>query len=248
MQTQMYLPLLLVPLMLVWMLWNKRRAKAAIEENADKNAGVVAERLGLQVVEGDPKQNLLYFLQPMGDYARTIRMVGRPYGRPTEFWVHDGRKVQEYIVASKTTWTFGSRLEVEVAQIHAFEVMLRQPNAYLKVEGDFQKPPLPEVRTGVPHLDAHFIVRAGHPGIGPALVGALQLLATHHYVHLAGAGQKMWIKWERISLGYFAHSAEEYMLALETAACALEGRPAPAHLGAQPGAHHPGAHPPGARA
>ena len=229
MEIGMFVPLLALPLFLAWVVWNKRRLKQSMAENSDKNVGAVAERMGLTVAQGDPNLNLLYFMQPSGDFERVISMRGRPYGREVEFWVVDGQKSNEYIVARKITTTFGSRLELHVPNAPVFEVVLRNPNQYLVVGQEYQNlAALREVSTGVPALDAQFIVRAERPEVGPALVGALTLLASHQYVHMVGGSQKVWMKVERMGLPYVAASAPEFLLALETAACGVEGRPAPA--------------------
>jgi len=225
-----FLPLILIPLVIAYAIWAAVQRKRNIEENSDKNVGTLASRIGLTVVEGDPNLNLLYFQQPSGNYQRQISLAGRPYGRDVEFWVRDGKKTKEYIVATKTTWTYGSRLELAVPSAPQFEVVLRNPNQYLVVSPDYDDPPLPEVSTGVSQLDELFIVRATQPTVGPALVGALQLLATHHYVHMAGGSQRIWMKIERMGLATFAYCPEEYLLALETAACAFEGKQPPATI------------------
>lgn len=230
MEPMLFLPLLLLPLAIAYAVWARLKHRAAVAEHSDKNLGALAARLGLSVVEGDPNLNLLYFQQPSGSYQRTVTLTGQPYGRAVTFWIRDGQKTQEYIVATKTTWTFGSRLELAVPSAPAFEVMLRNPNQYLRVEPDHVTPSLPVVSTGVPQLDETFIVRAADPGVATKLVNTLYLLATQSYVHLAGGSGRMWMKIERMALGSFAYSPEEYLLALETAACACEGKPPPAAL------------------
>lgn len=230
MEIGMFLPLLMLPLALGWVLWNKKRLKQSMAENSDKTVEGVAARMGLAIVQGDPQLNLLYFMQPSGDYQRTIQLAGRPYGRGVQFLVSDGQKTNELLVARKVTTTFGGRLTLEVPTAPVFEVVLRDPNKYLVVEQEYAELSLPEVSTGVPALDAQFIVRAEHAHVGPALVDALTLLSTHHYVHLVGGSHEIWMRVERIGLPYVAASPAEYLLALETAACVLEGRPAPAQL------------------
>jgi hypothetical protein len=223
-----FLPLLLLPLVLAWMLWNKRRLQQAKEEHSDKSAGALASRMGLNIVRGDAAANLLYFQQPSGDFERVLEMSGHPYGRLIQFFVADGRKTSEYVVARKVTSSFGSRLSAEVPSAPVFEVVLRDPNKYLVVKQEYAELPLHEARTGVPDLDARFLIRAENPEIGPRLAGALHILSTHHYVHLAGGSQQLWMRVEQLALGYLATSPEEYLLALETAAAGIEGKSAPA--------------------
>jgi hypothetical protein len=86
------------------------------------------------------------------------------------------------------------------------------------------------VSTGHLALDARFVVRAADPRVGPALVPALQALDAQLFIHLAGEGGAVWMAFTRWGLPYLSYAPEEYLLALESAACAFEGRPAPARL------------------
>jgi hypothetical protein len=226
-----FLPI--VAIALVFVLWSRRRVASAIASNGDKNLSAVALRLGLTVVEGDANTNLLYFMQPSADFSRRIRATGQPYGRPVELTIVDGRKTDEYIVARRITTTFGCFLEATTrVRLPPFEVVLRQPNQYLVPHQAFAgRPGMFEVPIGQPQLDAMFVVRSTDPRIGPALAGALSTLATHLFVHLAGEDTRLWSSFTRMGLPYFAQAAEEYLLALESAACGVEGRPAPARLG-----------------
>jgi hypothetical protein len=79
-----------------------------------------------------------------------------------------------------------------------------------------------------------FVVRSADPRVVPPLAAALQVLSTQLYVHLAGEGNRIWMSFARMGLPYFSSAPEEFLLALESAACALEGRPAPASLGGAP--------------
>jgi hypothetical protein len=233
-------PVVMVVLVVGWYLYGHRKMAQGMAENADKNVGSVATRLGMSVVEGDPQINLLYFQQPSGDFKRTIRLAGQPYGRPTSLIIIDGQQTAELIVARRVTHTFGCYLEAALAMnCAAFEVVLREPNKYLMPQPEFaERSDLVETSTGNPLLDQQFIVRAQDPRVGPFLASALMLLSTHHYVHLVGEGQRVWMPLTRMALPYFSSSAEECLLGLETLAASLEGKPAPAALA---GAHSFGA-------
>jgi hypothetical protein len=207
-------------------IWSRMRLKQGMAQSADKTIGALGARLGLAVAEGDPSTNLLYFQQPSGDYSRQLRLVGQPNGRPVSFTVVDGQKTSEYIVARKITTSFGCFLEAQLAvQVPAFEAVLRQPTQYLEPHQEMaERTDLAVVATGRPDLDAGFIVRAADPRIGPLIAGALAVLGTQLFVHLAGEGNRVWVSITRMGLPYFAGTAESYLLALETAARALEGR------------------------
>lgn len=210
-------------------IYQKKRIGEFKSANADKNLGSVAARLGLTVVEGDPSLNLLLFQQPAGDFERKIRLTGRPYGRPTSFLIFDGQKTNDYLIVRQITHSFGCFLEAQTnVTFPAFEVVLRNPHQYLPPALELaDRPELREVATGDPQLDALFVLRALDPRVGPALIPALRLVRAHQYVHFAGEGNRVWSSMTRMGLPYFGHAPEEVLLALETAACGLEGRPAP---------------------
>ena len=52
---------LIAPLVIGFLIWQRRRLSAGLSANTDKTLGAVAQRLGLQITEGDPNLNLLYF-------------------------------------------------------------------------------------------------------------------------------------------------------------------------------------------
>jgi hypothetical protein len=226
--------IVMVPLVLGYYLWSRRRLSSALASNSDKNVGAVAARLGLQVTEGDPNTNLLYFQQPTGDYARQIVASGKPYGRPVSLTIIDGQKTSDYLVARRVTTKFGCLLEAATqVNVPPFELYLRQPNQYLVPPIEFaDRADLRETLTGVPELDALFIVRSADPRVAVALVPALKVLSTSLVVHLAGEGNRIWMSFSRFGLPYLGSGPEELLLALESAGCGLEGRAAPAGMGA----------------
>jgi len=224
---------LIVPLVIGLLLFQRRKLSGALAANADKNFGTIATRLGMHVTEGDPNLNLLYFQQPSGDFKRRLCAEGQPYGRTARLIVVDGQKTSEFVVARKITTSFGCFLEVEMhAALPAFELSLRNPGQYLVPNLEFaERADLTTVSCGDPQLDQLFLIRAADPRLAPSLVPALKLLSTQQAVHLAGEGQRIWMSFPRLSLSMLAYSPEEYLLALEAAACSLEGRPVPAGLG-----------------
>lgn len=94
-----------------------------------------------------------------------------------------------------------------------------------------ERPELSTVNCGSPELDSLFVIRAVDPRLAAALTPALKLLSTQHAVHLAGEGHRIWMSFPRMALASLTYAPEEYLLALESAACAVEGRPAPAGVG-----------------
>lgn len=224
------LPLLLLGLFGLYYLYMMRAQKALVAEHQDKSLRAVSTRLGLAVVSGDPELNLYYFQQPSSDFRRRVVLEGRPYGRPARLLLVDGQSTEERLFSRARTVSFGCFLEVACpAQFPPFEVCLRAPSEYLV------PPPflddvagLREVATGDTALDAAFRVLSTDPRLGPAIAPALRLLAGQAYAHLAGVAGTLTISYGRYALPHLAMAPEEQLLALETAACALEGRPAPA--------------------
>lgn len=225
---------ILVPVAVGLLLFQRRRMSGALAANTDKTLGAMATRLGLQVTEGDPNLNLLYFQQPSGDFKRSLSAQGSPYGRLVRFTLMDGQKTNEYLVARKITTSFGCFLEAQLqTSVPPFELSLRAPNQFLVPNLEFaERQDLATVPIADPVLEQIFVVRSADPRLVQALTPALSQLSTQHMVHLVGEGQRIWMSFPRMGLASLSYAPEEFLLALETAACGLEGRPAPAGLGA----------------
>ena len=235
----MPLPLVFVLVIVVLglFIFQRMKLKQGLAENQDKNFGAVADRMGLRVETGDPNTNLLYFMEKMGNYDRELRASGQPYAHIASFLVKDGVKKQDLIAVRRITRTYGCFLQLKLRQpIAPFEVVLRNPNQYLIPTEDMaERVDLQEAPSGNPTVDAQFVIRTLDPRVAAALVPALQILSAQLFVHLAGDGDELWVNVTRMGLPYFSAAPEEYMLAVETAACALEGLPLPARM-AVPGA------------
>jgi hypothetical protein len=214
-------------------IWQLLQRKKSLAENQDKTLGSVAERLGLNVIEGDPNQNLYFFVERHGDYQRQLRAQGTPYGRDAFFTLMDGVKKSEYLIYREIVHSFGCFLETVLqTPVAPFEVVLRKPNQYLPPhEGMEERSELREMPSGNADIDAKYRIRTTDPKVPPALVPALQILDQQVFMHLAGEGDRVWSSFTRGGLPYFAYAAEEFLLALETTACSLEGRPLPARVG-----------------
>ena len=225
-------PLLVGGVAVLFMIWQRQQRKAALAGNAQHTLGAVAQRLGLRVVEGDPTLNFMYFQQPKFTYERQLRLEGHPYGRPVEFVLGDSVKnTVDVLVYREVTHSFGCRIAVATSvSLPEFEVARRNPNEYLRPLRAIDQNRAPIVPTGDPRLDQEFEVRSADPRVGPALVKALDIVSAELYVHFFGQGNRIVVNITRMALPYFAAAAERYLLALETIACSLEGRPAPASL------------------
>jgi hypothetical protein len=217
------IPVLCVGLF-IWQIIARRRGMAA---TTHATVGGIAQRLGLQVVEGDAKLNLFYLSQPNRDYRRNIRMDGAPHGRRLRWDFTDGIRHQDFVLLVKRTTTWGCYL---VADVHVgfppFEVVLRRPNEYLVP--DRMHHDLPEARTGDPAIDQAYRIAIGDPSWAPALIPAIRALGRQEYVHIVGQGAVVMMPLSRYGLPYFAHAAEQFAHALEVVACTFEGTQPPA--------------------
>jgi hypothetical protein len=229
--TTFLFPILAIGVTLYLVVLQKQRTRAALVANADKSAGVIASRLGLTLVEGDPTLNLLYLMQPAGEFKRRVRMAGTPYGHPVELDFADGYEVtKDLYVYREATITFRCMLSVAVnAAFPDFEVTLRTPNPYLTPECAITGQ-VGEARLPQPQLDELLRVATNDPRVAHALAPVLSLLATQPFVHVLGTKGRVLTFFPRMGVPYFASAPEEYLFALESIACALEGRPAPAQL------------------
>jgi len=230
----MPIPLVIVVVLAVvaMFIWQRLRMRQVVAQNQDKAFGSVADRLGMRVEEGDPNTNLLLFVEKAGNYKRTLKASGQPYAHAGSFALMDGVEKSEYLVYRRITHSFGCYLELKLRQpILPIEVVLRNPNPYLIPNQDLLgRPDFREMQCGDPAIDAQFIIRSADARTVAAVVPALQILAPQLFVHLAGEGDQLWINLTRMALPYFAAAVEEYMLAIETAACGIEGLPLPARL------------------
>ena len=234
----MSIPLLIVVVIATFamFIWSRKKLKTGMAQSQDKTFGSVAVRMGLRVDEGEPNTNLLYFFEQGGNYKRTLRATGQPYAHATTFWLTDSVERKEFFRYIRTTKSYGCFLEVKPQQpVAPFEVMLRNPHKYIIPPQDLgDRAELREIPSGNPAIDAQFIIRAVDTRVPAALVPALQILSQQLYVHLAGEGDLIWMNMNKTGLAYFSAAAEEYLLAMETAACSFEGKPLPARLMAPP--------------
>jgi hypothetical protein len=223
-----------VILLLVYTVVMRRRGMAATPH---ATVGALANRLGLQVMEGDPTLNLHYLSQPTLDYKRRIVLEGAPHGRPLTWEFSDGTRTQDYVFYVRKTHSWGCFLVARVGvPIADFEVVLRQPTQYLEPHGLLEG--LGEVWTGHPDIDATFKITSSDARVAALLAPMLRLLMGKLYVHIAAQGSVMMMPLTRYAMPYFVHDAEAYTHALESLCCALEGRapPPPPQLGVSPAA------------
>jgi hypothetical protein len=235
------IPLLGMAIVIFFVFQQRKRLKTVLASSTEYTAGAIATRLGLHLVEGDANLNFLYLMQPGGDneygeYERRVRLVGTPYGRNVEFFFGDGRTVSKdaynLLLKREAILHYQCRLSMALpVTVAPFEVTFRNPNEYLRPLCSLTgRQGFPDVSLGNPQLDAMFRLAAADPRVGPAIANALSGLTHQQFVHVHAHDGQLEMFVTRTALPCVVHAVEEYLLALETIACVLEGRPAPAQL------------------
>lgn len=234
-------PIILIIFLGGALLYRKKMMKAVDTQYANCTAGLVAQRLGLQLIAGDPTFNLVVWenrapqlndLNPIPHqvFDFQIQAQGTPQGRPSRFFFQAKREASAKIpMMSRTiTDTYGCMLEVSLqAQLPYFELASISQNAYLQpnmvlssrtdmrqVPGAFQSPV----------LDSAFSLTTTDPNIAPLLARALPMLSGIQWIHLVGTPGTLSVHFPRNGHYTFAAQAELYQQALMTIAAMAEGR------------------------
>lgn len=186
---------------------NTEKAKVAY---AHMGASDIAARLGLDVTAGDGALNVMmlhhdhitadaeltkkggFFEDDVHHKRHGVTLSGRPQGRAQSFdyWL-DTVVESAGTLHRRSRWTrtltFALATAVR-APFPDFEVVLRHPNGLLAPK---RVTSLPAQGTGVPAVDAAFVVYTNDARvavlIGPLLVG----LASHTFVHVVGRAQRL---------------------------------------------------------
>ncbi len=217
---------------------------------AHMRAGVVAPRLGMQLVEGNPEHNLAIqsvlpsvqntgsaggFLKQMaatqvggtlGEFR--LHMVGTPYGLDAELrlYVREDLDVG-YTTNTTTTW---SDLRLTVAArctVAPFDLRLRKETTGLETR-EREGERMPVQRFHVPALDERFVIEAYDPQVPRAIAAALAPIAhTLVYTHVVGAKNQVSFVMTPTSVMSCALSFEQILHALASIAAVFEGRPVP---------------------
>ncbi len=167
--------------------------------------GELAQRMGLQLVEGDPAFNMMQaqvshnvskaeaqgrglrkWLELDTAQETRVRMEGAPYGRPTQFLYLARTKYADRVAVKFVTKELDCRLSIRVpVHLPPFEIVLRRP-----VMGQKAKPEmgLPLQSFGDTELDARLVLSCADPRLGPALAPVAAHLAAHQFLHIRGNG------------------------------------------------------------
>jgi hypothetical protein len=197
-------PVFVVCWLIFFLTVGRRRSEYAEKAGSHNQIGAIAQRMGLQVIEGDPTANLVAFAghfnettekvggrvrRFLGDEAKETRIMlrGAPYGRPTEFYYYhrttyaDRHWVKFHGEASDCRFS----LQVPVG-LPPFELVLHDTSRDRRTKPEWG---LPRQSFGDPALDARFTLTCHDPRLGPALVPAMGELAGHRYLHVQANGQ-----------------------------------------------------------
>jgi len=177
----------------------KQKTAEFDQQYANYRAGELAQRLGLQLIKGDPAFNFMVthaneaIARGATDKQAVhidIELSGTPFGAPLSL-VYLNRQERETGVAQTTykTW-FDCRMIATAKQpFPPFEVTSRRPpmGAIVKQQA------FPEMKTGNPAVDAEFQVTTQEPGLAQLLGQVLPefVALSSAGVHLVGDGQRV---------------------------------------------------------
>lgn len=178
----------------VYFVWMKMRMAKAETDNAGARAGALAEKMGLQVIEGDPMTNLMMAaynnaVKGNGEETRVI-LEGSPGGRATRvYYYHRQESKVGFGETTITTW-MGAEVSVGVhSPFPEFEVLQKNPGHFgSEITPKLAAPPHP---CGDASVDAKLLVKTHDPRAAHALRSCLQVPATWGFVHIHGKGDKL---------------------------------------------------------
>lgn len=187
---------------LFWLIFGRTMMSRTDKRYRDFRVADLAQRLGLQIVEGDPKLNMMqahtkHNMSTAKDKgsrflsnAKETKVVlqGAPYGRPTRFVFHRHTEVAERIVARVVRGSFDCRLSLQVPlDLPPFEIISRSGlgNRYMGIRAESEWG-LPKQSFGDRDLDAKLTLSSQDPRIGSYLTPVVGALVRHKYVHIQG--------------------------------------------------------------
>jgi hypothetical protein len=222
-------------------LWQKRMIQSANAQYPNAAAGLVAQRLGLELLAGAADFNLVTWetaapqVNTQNPLAHTIfdyhiEARGKPRGRPASLTLRLKREMGAAIPLLRRTLTTSDfcALTIEVsAPLPCFELvllsgqtdLLRAETVHGLTRTDMQKVPNAFAN---PTYDAAFDLTSNDPQVAARLGRSLAVLMGLSFVHLVGEPGKLGFHFPL--LGYYALStqAELYLEALLALAEAFE--------------------------
>jgi hypothetical protein len=214
-------------------------------------AGEVAQRLGMQLLEGNPEHNLATmsvqpsvnnigsakgFLKQMvvakvggslGEFR--LRMAGQPYGLNTELILYCKQELETGVIEDvETTW-YDLRLTVHArCAVVPFDLRLRKETAGLETRRDCDAPRMPAQRFGYAALDDRFVLETPDPGLPHRIANVIGTLSAHlMYVHLTGSANQLSFVMTPASVMATSMSLDQLLHVLVSLAAVFEGRAVP---------------------
>src|SRR5258706_10077127 len=181
---------------------------------AHMRASQLAQRLGMQLVEGNPEHNLVTMsVQPsvqntssakgflsqmaassvggtLGEFK--IHMAGQPYGLNAELMLYCRQDYKPGFTENVTTTWSDLRLTVHTrCPVAPFDLRLRSEHTGLETRRDDGDQRMPVQPFGDPTLDGKLVLETPDPRVPRAIGGVLQPLAHNVYVHIQGSGNQI---------------------------------------------------------
>jgi len=212
-------------LVVFFMVFNKKRLVAAEAQSANARAGELAQRMGLEVVQGDPMTNLMYAralnTKNTGEMPEVhVRLEGSPGGRFTEVEYYERVKIDRGVTSTTITTWLTAHVAVKVrSPFPAFEVLLKNPKMYAsEVKPKITAPPTP---FGDPGLDAVLVLKTQDPRVAPVITEALRGVVGWGWVHIHGEGDKLLFHCTKLTATYVG-IADQIQFVLDEMAKSLE--------------------------
>ena len=192
------LPFLAIGLVLFMQARQKKQLQGFDQQYAGFRAGALAERLGLQLLKGDPSFNFMV-TQASQAYAKgatdkqpmhiEVELSGAPFGAPLSLkYLNRVERETGFSSTTLKTW-FDCRMTATAKQAFPpFEVTSRKG----PVGSIVKQQALPEAPTGNPAVDADFQVTTTEPALAQLLGQVLPDFAGFTSgVHLVGDGERV---------------------------------------------------------
>lgn len=193
-------------------------------------ASRLAEKMGLQLIEGHPMTNLAGYDQaakPDGAEDRVI-LEGSPGGRATRLYYYHRQTTDTGFTGSTVTTWVGAEVSVAVhSPFPEFEVVQKKPGHLgAELKPRLAAPPHP---TGDANVDAKLLVKTHDARAAHALAASLMTPATWGFVHIHGKDGKLTFYATRSTISYLG-IADQIQSVLNAMAVQLESAAA-AHIG-----------------
>jgi len=224
------------------------------KQYANMRAGELAQRLGMQVTEGNPEHNLATqsvqpgvqnvgsakgFLRQMaatqvggtlGEFK--LHLQGSPYGVRAEVVLFCRQDLATGLTQNTTTTWYDLRLLVYArSALVPFELRLKREMTGLETNRSSDTQAMPAQRFGIPILDDRYTIETFDGSLPSRIASALAALSPHlMYVRVVGTHERVSFVMTPASVMCSAPSFEQLLHVLVSTAAILEGRAAPARM------------------